>query len=413
MQTDVAVIGAGAAGLAAARRLQDRGIEFLVLEARDRIGGRAYTVQARDGVPVELGAEFIHGRPSVTFELLRECGAQAAAGAGAMLQLREGRLQPALDVWESTDRLLQRVDLQAADLSVETYLERLRNDGVAAQELDAFRGLVEGFDAVIASDASVIGIAKEWRSGVNDEISRPSSGYGPLMRHLASLVDSGISLQTRVLEVQWMGDGVRILATRAGSPLEIQAKHAIVTLPIGVLREQRVHFVPPLPEEKQAAIDAIAMGPVTRVMLEFDAPFWPDASFFQAPECAMPTMWTRFPQRIPVLAAWAGGGAVQRLSARDMDPIAAAMDTVQTLFPSIDAHARLRASYHHDWQADPFSCGAYRYLRVGGGDARAQLGKPIAQKLFFAGEATSTGDSGTVAGALESGYRAADEVRGL
>ncbi|MGZ3518143.1 MAG: flavin monoamine oxidase family protein [Vulcanimicrobiaceae bacterium] len=419
LRTDVAVIGAGAAGLAAAWRLHQRGVDLLVLEARDRIGGRAYTMQSHDGsLPIELGAEFIHGAPQVTLSLMHECGDTAMDVASQVFQVRDGRLEEALDIWQLAERILQRVDLRAHDQSVENFLDALPRTEVSAEQIDAVRSIIEGFDAAITTDASAIAIAKEWRSGSNSSSFRPINGYATIMRHLVRNVDAGILLRTRVDEVCWSRQSVRIRANRCGEPLEIQARRTIITLPIGVLRGQGVTFTPSLPLKKQAAIDAIAMGPVIKVVLDFRSRFWErvehgryrDAGFFHAPHYGLRTLWTRLPQRAPLLVAWAGGGAARRVIEQRLDPIHAGLETCQALFPSIDVHAELRNAYYHDWQADPFACGAYSFLRVNGADARGLLGAPVEQALFFAGEATSSEDPGTIAGALASGYRAAGEI---
>ncbi len=419
LQTDVAVIGAGAAGLAAARQLHDRGVDLLVLEGRDRIGGRAYTLASHDGSwPVELGAEFIHGTPQSTFALLRESGESAIDEAPRSLVVRDERVQEAPDVWETTERLLGRVDVNGADRTIDEFLETIPKEEASVEDRDAVRALVEGFDAAITSQASAIAIAKEWRGDQNGSQFRPMNGYAPLMQYLARIVNTKTLLRTWVREVEWRSNDVRIRGTRYGQSFEVRAKRAIVTLPVGVLRNGSVRFDPVLPATTQNAVDAIAMGPVIKVVLEFRSPFWEkagggrfrDVAFFQAPDCGFRTLWTRLPQRTPLLVAWAGGGAVQRLLERHVDPIYAALETCQRLFPSFDVHAELRNAYFHDWQADPFACGAYSFLRANGGDARNALCAPVKDTLFFAGEATSSDETGTVAGALESGYRAAAAI---
>ena len=419
LQTDVAVIGAGAAGLAAARCLHERGVDLLVIEGRDRIGGRAYTLPSYDGsLPIELGAEFIHGSPEVTLSLLHESGGSALDTSPLYFQVSDERIEESTDIWDATEGLLRRIDLHGHDQSVEAFLDGLRAQ-VPAKQLDGVRALVEGFDAAITTEASTIAIAQEWRSGSNDTASRPVNGYATIMQHLARGVSARIFLRTRVDDISWSRHSVRIRATRCGQPVEIHARRAIVTIPIGALRHQRVTFTPPLPAGKQAAINAIEMGPVIKVVLDFRSSFWErvedgryrDAGFIYAPHCGLRTLWTQLPRRVPLLVAWAGGGAAQRLIEQRVDPIYAALATCQSIFPSVDAHAALRNAYYHDWQADPFACGAYSFLRVGGGNARASLGEPVEQTLFFAGEATASSDaSGTVAGALESGYRVAREI---
>jgi monoamine oxidase len=412
LKTDVVIIGAGAAGLAAARTLHDRSVDFLILEARDHVGGRAYTLQGQDGAPIELGAEFIHGAAKSTRELMREIDEPALPTDGKSFFLHRGYLEPVADRWSAAERVLRRVDVNAPDQSVAAFLDALPSNAASAEEVDDVRMLVEGFDAALLHDASVIGIAKEWRSGVNDTSHRPRDGYAPIMQHLANLAGSRLFLRTVVTRVSWAPHNVRIDAQCDGEPLHVEAQRVILTLPIGVLQRNIALFSPALPAEKRAAIDAIAMGPVLKVALEFRTPFWRevqngrlrDAGFFLAAACQFRTLWTRFPDRAPVLMGWAGGGAAQRLHDRGVDAIRAVLDSVAALFPSVDIMAELRNAYFHDWEADPFACGAYSYLRVGAGNVRERLSEPIEDTLFFAGEATSSDDSGTVAGAFDSGY---------
>jgi monoamine oxidase len=395
VQTNVLIIGAGAAGLAAARRLHESGVDALVLEARGRAGGRAYTLHTSDGAfPIELGAEFIHGSATETMALLRESG----EGTSEMSDEPE-------HVWDATQRILESVDLNGPDSSVETYLQHA-DPRDAAQA----RMLIEGFDAAILADASVIAIAKEWRGSGNDTHARPRNGYGALMRYLEERVQDRLWLNAPVRELRWSRDGVEASGTRAGAPVAVRAKCAIVTLPIGVLREDAVKFSPQLPAQKRSAIEAIGMGPVVKVVLEFRSVFW-DAAFLQTrPRAVFPTVWSRMPERSPVLVAWAGGDAAHRLMAASPDPVQSAIAECEALFPSVDVRAQLVAAHCHDWQRDAYARGAYSYLRVNGNGARGTLAQPVDDVLFFAGEAACEDDAGTVAGALESGYRAAGQV---
>ena len=154
--------------------------------------------------------------------------------------------------------------------------------------------------------------------------------------------------------------------------------------------------------------------------MRFSSPFWQElhqgryrnASFFHLPGGAIPTYWTPAPASAPLMVAWAGGPAAARLSAGTGVPalIEAALEGLQTLFQSPDLGDELQAHYYHDWQSDPFARGAYSYVMVGGSEAPAELAKPLERTLFFAGEATDTGEAATVTGALHSGLRAAREV---
>lgn len=398
MNTEVVVIGAGAAGLAAARELRRCGRSVVVLEARDRAGGRAYTRETADHRhPVELGAEFIHGDAEVTMSLLRECGRGT---------LDIGETLPR--IWESTQRVLDRVELTGPDRSVDAFLK-----AIDMPETDDARMLIEGFDAAITADASIHAIAKEWQGDGNDTQFRPEGGYGPIIDHLASELADCMHFETRVEHIAWSSDGVSVDAVDASGRSRVSARSAVITVPVSILREGGMRFTPPLPPHKREAINAIGMGPVVKVLLEFRTVFWDEAFYEAPPECGFRTVWSRVPQHAPLLVAWAGGDAVSRLLAGTADPVAAAVDTCEQLFPSVDVRGQLAAAYYHDWQADPFSRGAYSYLRVNGGDAREQLARPIGDTLFFAGEAACAQDAGTVAGALESGYRAARSITAL
>lgn len=421
LQTDVVVVGAGAAGLAAARKLRESDVNVLVLEGRDRVGGRAFTLRGHDGTtPIELGAEFIHGKAEVTYALLREAGEAAMDDTGDSLEFREGRFVAGGDVWAQLERVLSRFDINGPDETVDEFMRNLPPGIATAHEIEGLRRLIEGFDAALTSDASITGIANEWRATADDEQHRPLNGYAPLMQHLARALDGCIFLETRVEQIQWKAGDVTVACMRYGEPLDVRARRAILSVPVGVYHAERLRFEPALDAAKQRAIAAIAMGPVIKVALQFRSPFWEriadgryrDVAFFQTPEQPFQAFWTRLPERVPVLMAWAGGGAAHRVAASDKgNPITAALDACQTIFPSANVRGELVAAHFHDWQADPFACGAYSYLKVNAGNARESLGEPLDETLFFAGEATaSSAHAGTVAGAIESGYRAAAHV---
>jgi monoamine oxidase len=180
-----------------------------------------------------------------------------------------------------------------------------------------------------------------------------------------------------------------------------------------------VRFTPAL-TAKRAPLEGLSSGPVIKLQLLFASAFWEtlhdgryrDAGFFHAPEAEFPTFWTAAPARAPLLVAWAGGPRAERLAAGAAagDIVHKALASLELLFgKELDIAAELRAWYYHDWQQDPFARGAYSYLTVGAHDARAALAQPLDDTLFFAGEATEE-EGGTVAGALQSGTRAAHEV---
>jgi monoamine oxidase len=234
-----------------------------------------------------------------------------------------------------------------------------------------------------------------------------------------------VRLATIVREVRWQRGAVTIAATQHGRTQELAARQAIVTLPLGVLQlppqaPNGVRFAPAL-TAKQKALAGLAAGPVIKLLLRFRKPFWEEiddghyagAAFFHAPLAAFPTYWTLLPLRASVLTAWAAGPAAARLAgSNDEQLVRTALDCLGTLFSGDErCLADFQGAYLHDWQADPFACGAYSYVVAGGGNAREQLARPLKSTLFFAGEAAETGgESGTVAGALESGKRAATQL---
>ncbi len=431
---DVAVLGAGAAGLNAARILAESGCSVLILEARDRIGGRILTVDDPTlPVPIELGAEFIHGSAPATFELLRRLGMSAVDSTGNHVTVRDGRTSPRDEAFGDVHRLMQQVEsLREEDLSVEEFLSRYQSDPSLETACAYARRMVEGFDAACPQRASVRAIAREW-SGMGGGQFRPANGYGALVAQLARVLDGAgaqIRLQTVVSSVDWAGAEVRIAtsspegAVQAVAPLQATARRALVTFPVSVLQRPpgapgAVRFAPPL-DEKTKALQGLALGAVLKVVLRFRHAFWDEvqsrrfanAGFLHSPQAAFPTLWTALPARAPLLTAWMGGPRAQRLAGASRSQIVEkALESVESLFGT-EAGVRdeLKASYVHDWQQDPFARGAYDYITVGGCNAPEALAQPLRHRLFFAGEATSASDVGTVEAALQSGRRAAGEI---
>lgn len=429
---DVIVIGAGAAGLAAAAALGRSGHSVLILEARDRIGGRIWTrLEPELAAPIELGAEFIHGNSQETFELLRQAGAAASDTSGEHWSLLEGRLQ------RRTESLLGKVRaafetadvLSKRDVSLESFLES--GDGrLLPEEARALaRAFVSGFDAADPRLVSLHSVAEEWRSGgmLDSSQSRPLGGYRAALLGLSTALDRGrvrLQLQTVVTAVRWSARSVEVDGLWLGQPFRATARKAIITVPIGVLKAPAdipgaISFTPPL-DAKQPALAHLLSGPVLKVVLQFRRPFWEerdggryaDASFFHAPGKVFPTLWTALPARAPLLNAWVGGPSAARLSERtDDEIIRQAMDCVDSVFSGGNAEPELQAAYVHNWARDPYARGAYSYVAVSGGNAREMLATPLSGTLFFAGEAAdTTGDATTVTGALRSGARAALEA---
>jgi monoamine oxidase len=432
-QYDTLVIGAGAAGLAAAAELAALGQSVLVLEARDRVGGRIWT-RPEPGlpIPVELGAEFIHGEPESTLSSMRRFGVAAVDAHGPHWTCGRGRLRLRADEFRQVRDALRRNRgrLRARDLGFDEFLSRIGARQLSRRARALAIMLVEGFDAADPARVSARSIVEEWVGGeaLDAPQFRPLGGYGALLAPLAAALEhgrAGVRLNAVVRTVRWRAGGVEAEGVELGEAFRAQAGRAIVTLPIGVLQlgpraPGAVRFDPPL-AEKAGAIGRLASGPVLKAVLRFRNAFWEDANdgdcrdaaFFHAPEASFPTFWTALPVRVPMLVAWAGGPKAGRLAGAGRDRIVKeALASLRTIFGRRFAQRmKLEAVTLHDWQRDPFSRGAYSYVLTDGGKARRTLARPLRDTLYFAGEATDwRGEAATVAGALQSGRDAARAI---
>ncbi len=430
MEYDVAIVGAGVAGMLAARTLARAGRSVVLLEARDRAGGRLRSIaDARALGPIELGGEFVHGRPAITYALLREFGATVVDDAERSFAFRDGALRAdESDPFAAAGDLLAKALEQTQDQSVEALIAREARD-VASREAGRWtERLVSGFDAADPARASARSVALEWAGDASADgaQSRPVGGYAPLVAHLARTLDAvDIRFGAIVTTVARDRNGVRVDARILGRDVTIRARRAIVTVPHGVLAASpgdagAIAFEPPLPDATREALGLIAMGPVVKVVLRFRDAFWErlndgawrDGAFFNG-DGAFPTFWTQLPLRTNTLVAWAGGPVAEKLAELTDDERAdLALGCAGMYFGDPQAaRAAFESAYSHDWQRDPYARGAYSYVLVGGERARAALAAPIDDRLWIAGEATaSAGEGGTVAGGLESGRRAAEEI---
>ena len=396
-------MGAGAAGLAAAAELGRAGLTVCAIEARNRIGGRCETHRIPGlPVPVELGAEFIHGRPEATMELLSKAGTPAVDSTRTQLLAWDGKLRSA-NLFTQAQRVARK-EVKGRDISFHAFLARQRLPRLARTLATM---MAQGFDAADPRQASAREIVEEWRGGgLGASQPRPQGGYGPLLEFLSR--NLRLQLQTIVRQVRWKRGSVTVEGTFRGEPWKAWAPRAVITVPIGVLPLLKIR-------EKNAALRRLASGPVVRVAMAFREPFWekqhPGVAFFHSPEAPFPTFWTPLPMHAPLLTAWAGGPKAARLTgSSESFLLRKALESVRRVLGNIEEP---RAVLMHDWQADPFARGGYSYVKVGGTGAREELAAPLEETLYFAGEATDTEQSGTVGGALASGIRAAKELLGV
>ncbi|HEX4155723.1 MAG TPA: NAD(P)/FAD-dependent oxidoreductase [Acidobacteriaceae bacterium] len=428
---EVLILGAGIAGLAAARKLAQRGVRVLILEARDRVGGRILSHTSPDGVTVELGAEFVHGRAPELWSLLKECGAQTIERDGSMLReewngaLIEDKKMEEGDLFSPLSKL---ADLKGDDIS---FSEWLLQGKVPEKDRPALLGYVEGFNAADAGRISARALGVQQRA--EDEIEGDRTwhirgGYARLTDDLAQRVHqlgAGLKLNCVVSAVRWRPGEVRV-ETSLG---EFHASRCLVTLPLGVLqhanRERGLLFDPEPPA--LAAARRLAMGNALRFTMIFRERWWESSPHlnqdalrsmsFLFTSRRMPTVWwTPHPesQPFPTITGWVGGPPAATLAGRSAGDLGrSACRTLAEVFglPTERVLAALVSTHAHDWSLDPFARGAYSYVPVGALDAPAAIAQPDASTLFFAGEHTDvTGHWGTVHAALRSGLRAAGQI---
>jgi monoamine oxidase len=406
---DVVVIGAGAAGLAAARELSGAGRRVVILEARERIGGRIFTIHQPDlALPIELGAEFIHGEVEETFSIVDAAALLVYRLPDDHWWSRGGEWERVENFWKTMRGVFARIR-PGRDRSFVEFLRAQR--GLSARTKEMALGFVEGFNAAHADRISALALREE---GDSEEFKqfRIANGYDAVIAWLRAGLDPQrvtTRLATAVTEVAWRGGAVTVRTSRGES---LHASAAVITIPAGVLKTpDAIRFTPSL-RDHERALERIEVGHVVKVILRFRERFWDDFDFVHSDDAHFPTWWTAAPVRAPLLTGWAGGHAADRLLAEGGDAIIergmASLAAVLRV-PRKRVAAQLDAAYGHDWQSDEFSRGAYSYAGVGGSHAYRALAKPVKNTLFFAGEATSD-QTGTVAGAIASGRRAAREI---
>jgi monoamine oxidase len=411
----VVIIGAGAAGLAAACALAKGGAAPLVLEARPRCGGRIRTVRQPDTAPVELGAEFIHGKPPELERLARQHHLACRIVPDEHWRMRRGQFEPFHDFWGELAQVFDELPANGRDKSFCEFLKQICN--VPGQAKTLATDFVEGFHA---ADPERIGIhALADAEAASEKIDgtkqfRFVAGYGELIHAMeASALAHGARFLFghAVSRVEWKPQRVIVRARSAHELVAVEADTALITLPLGVLQADAVQFDPPL-LQKEEALRMLAVGNVVKVNLQLRPGLWPDGKqgFVHFATAQFPTWW----KNRDVITAWAGGPKADELAGRSpMEVLELAMKSLAHMFglqPERVRHHVASAQYH-DWRNDPFARGAYTYAPVGAAKAGQLLARPVKKTLFFAGEVTArSGMQGTVHGAIESGIRAAQQV---
>src|SRR6266567_2052983 len=440
--TRVLIIGGGIAGLTAAYNLGRAGLPVLLLEARDRLGGRIFTQRIPGfDTPIELGAEFIHGLSPEIWEPLQERGTEIAEVEGQPWCVSKQGLSPC-EFFSQVDSILDQMDSSSPDESFLEFLERCfpnpTQDPLLQEAKHRALGYISGFNAADPGLVGVHWLARGMRAEESIEGNRAfrsKNGYEDLLgifRQRIAEYNVTVRTGTVVESVTWKPAHAEVTAHGPDGQSVFTSTRVLITLPLALLKAPIgqlgvVQFNPPLPKLKIESLDKLEMGKVIRISLRFRHRFWEaispsndstktlsNMSFVFSQDEWFPTWWTTMPQKSPVITGWAPFRSAERLSGSNHSLVV--QHSLQTLGELLGVNWQkleswLERAYFHDWQSDPFSRGAYSYGKVGADEAQQTLGLPLENTILFAGEATDTcGHNGTVHGAVASGYRAAGEI---
>jgi monoamine oxidase len=434
---DVAIIGAGAAGLAAMRALEGQGFRTCVLEARHRIGGRIHTIRDPSAAhPIELGAEFIHGSAPELYQIIRDARLLSTLIEGERWRKRGERLTPIDDFWKRLHQVFRRLRATNPDRSFAEFLAEGRGGRGAADARALARQFVEGFHAADAERISANALADGGSPSEDPDeqrLARMADGYDRVPEWLALDLGDRIKPGTVVERVEWERGAVEVTARdgRSATSALVAARALIVTVPLGVLLASpgelgAIAFSPRLSILDETR-RRLTMGAVIRVTLRFGERWWTERLTAAPRGAALESLgflhggagdirvwWSLYPAYLPVLVGWAGGPAAARLTGLSPDELrdrALSSLAVNFAVSRRRVASRLEGFWTHDWQEDPLSRGAYSHALVGGAKWASRLARSIDGTIWIAGEgADPEGRNGTVHGAIASGRRAARSI---
>lgn len=428
---DVLIIGAGASGLAAARKLCMSAKNVAVVEAQNRLGGRINSVKPEGfSVPIETGAEFIHGDLPVTLSIIKKANISFQLIEGKTYQVKNGKLHESEEFIEGFSLLISKLDQLKKDIPFGEFLNINFGDEKYKALRESVTRFAEGYDAANVNRVSSFALRDEWKNEDTSNSYRIINGYSQIINFLGEECSkSGCSfyLSTNIKTVNWSSTNVEVRDDQGQS---FFAEKVLLTVPLSLLNlsmenERHISFYPDISQKLKAA-EQIGFGTVIKLFFEFREAFWEEKKFkgnnihhmpdlgFLLSDAAIPTWWTQAPDKIPILTGWlAGPGAEKLVSKSDDDLIDLGITSLAYIFDTDASFVseQIKASYVVNWLTNPFALGAYSYPTIESKEAREILLQPVEDKLYFAGEALYEGQAmGTVEAALVSGINAANKI---
>ena len=431
----VVVVGAGLAGLAAARDLEQNDARVTVVEARDRVGGRVHTIRGvfRAGQHAEAGADLIEAEQTHVLQLASAMGLQLVRilrkGFAYYGPDDTGRLK----VWRGSGTWTEVARKLSSEIALYKAASGRWDSGVAAaigrtsvadwlRRINAGQGFatgvraMRGFFLADPEDLSLLALVDQFSAGDTPgqgKLFRIRGGNDRLPTKVAAALRGRVLLRSHLRRVRQSDGRVTLTIERRGRQSEIRSDYAVIAIPATTLRD--IEFIPGLPEHQQTAIRTLRYGPATRVLLQFERPFWRRTQRHRA-----------FGTSLPIGAAWdasehqhgtpgilmllAGG----RASAECREILGReGAEGVTRRLAWLGVSSPLTAMWHTSWEDDPLAGGGYAVFSPDFDPSLRDWLRRPAGRVTFAGEHTSINSEGYMDGAIESGLRAAAEIKAL
>jgi monoamine oxidase len=421
MSSRILIIGAGAAGLIAARRLAAEGLSVILLEAAAIPGGRihSFPIPGFTGL-VEAGAEFVHGDLPITLQLAREAGVSLIPTHHAQITQDRGKadagFQEKADAGSHWGDLMEEMAKLTEDQPIAQFLATHFPGEKYARLRRSVQGFAEGYDLADLTTASTKALYTEWSGEEDSGEYRVEGGYGRLIDYLVHecrRLGVHVHFGSAVSEIRWRAGSIEV--TTAGAE-RFKADLLVVTASLGIL--SHLEFIPSIPDVMKAAA-GIGYGSVIKILLEFRVPFWREGrpgaqTLFIVSEQPVPVWWTQADDRSTLLTGWLTGENMRRFQAVDpQDQLEQCLLSLAAIFSRdmVLLRSELAAFRIFDWHDQPFVHGGYSFDMVTTPACRQLLRTPVAETIYFAGEAIYEGSvPGTVEAAFHSGLEVAEKI---